>query len=391
MDTAVRAVIEAIHASPTHAVLGLSGGAAQALGWLLSVPRASSTLLEATIPYSRASMVQLLGKVPKQSVCRETADEIALAAYNRALKLSMPGVPVAGIGSTGALASIPPKRGDHRCYVSARTQTGLWQYDLTLAKGYRDRYGEDYLTSCVVVKTLADVCGVLDDVPLSLKEGTEELRHSKAVFSEEEQLEHLLSGQICMINFSGGSVSPNWGNRRVVLSGSFNPLHDGHIKLLAAACSLREGGLPCYEMSAINADKPPLGLADIKERLTQFRNGKTLVVTNQPYFYKKAELFPDSSFVVGVDTAIRLLDPKYYGDSKVRMLEVLLAINRFGCDFLVAGRKVNGSFKVLSSVQVPPEVGNMFQEIPVEMFQSDLSSTQLRQERSILPTTARLP
>lgn len=29
MDTAVRAVIEAIHASPTHAVLGLSGGAAQ--------------------------------------------------------------------------------------------------------------------------------------------------------------------------------------------------------------------------------------------------------------------------------------------------------------------------------------------------------------------------
>jgi len=36
--------------------------------------------------------------------------------------------------------------------------------------------------------------------------------------------------------------------------------------------------------------------------------GKTLVVTNQPYFYKKAELFPDSTFVVGVDTAIRLLD-----------------------------------------------------------------------------------
>ena len=29
MDTAVRAVIEAIHSSPTHAVLCLSGGAAQ--------------------------------------------------------------------------------------------------------------------------------------------------------------------------------------------------------------------------------------------------------------------------------------------------------------------------------------------------------------------------
>lgn len=59
------------------------------------------------------------------------------------------------------------------------------------------------LSSCCGLQTLADVCGVLDDVPLGLKEGTEELRHSKAVFSEEEQLEHLLSGQICMINFSG--------------------------------------------------------------------------------------------------------------------------------------------------------------------------------------------
>lgn len=35
----------------------------KALGWLLSVPRASNTVLEATVPYSRASMVQLLGKV----------------------------------------------------------------------------------------------------------------------------------------------------------------------------------------------------------------------------------------------------------------------------------------------------------------------------------------
>jgi hypothetical protein len=36
--------------------------------------------------------------------------------------------------------------------------------------------------------------------------------------------------------------------------------------------------------------------------------GKNLVLTNQPYFYKKAELFPDSTFVVGVDTAIRLMN-----------------------------------------------------------------------------------
>lgn len=71
---------------------------------------------------------------------------------------------------------------------------------IILIIGYQIALG---LSFCWDLQTLADVCGVLDDVPLGLKEGTEELRHSKVVFSEEEQLEHLLSGQICMINFSG--------------------------------------------------------------------------------------------------------------------------------------------------------------------------------------------
>ena len=38
-------------------------GCGQVLGWLLSVPGASNTLLESVVPYSRMSMIQLLGKV----------------------------------------------------------------------------------------------------------------------------------------------------------------------------------------------------------------------------------------------------------------------------------------------------------------------------------------
>lgn len=36
--------------------------------------------------------------------------------------------------------------------------------------------------------------------------------------------------------------------------------------------------------------------------------GKTVIVSNQPYFYKKAELFPGSAFVIGADTAVRLIN-----------------------------------------------------------------------------------
>jgi nicotinamide mononucleotide (NMN) deamidase PncC len=152
MDAVLKSVVEAIHASPTQAVLSVSGGASQAMGWLLSVPRASSTVLEVTIPYSRISMLQLLGKMPAQFVSRETAEEMALRAYNRALGLSTTDVPVAGIGFTGALTSATPKRGEHRCHIAARTQSGLWYYNLTLSKGLRDRRGEDEVTSRILIK-----------------------------------------------------------------------------------------------------------------------------------------------------------------------------------------------------------------------------------------------
>lgn len=42
----------------------------QALSWLLSVPGASNTLLEVSVPYSRDSLVELLGAV---SECRQKA------------------------------------------------------------------------------------------------------------------------------------------------------------------------------------------------------------------------------------------------------------------------------------------------------------------------------
>ncbi|KAK1320908.1 hypothetical protein QJS10_CPA03g00595 [Acorus calamus] len=80
--------------------------------------------------------------------------------------------------------------------------------------------------------------------------------------------------------------------RKIILSGSFNPLHDGHLKLLEVASRMYDDGLPCFEISAINADKPPLTVAQIKERVKQFEKaGKTVIISNQPYFYKKADYF----------------------------------------------------------------------------------------------------
>lgn len=108
--------------------------------------------------------------------------------------------------------------------------------------------------------------------------------------------------------------------------------------------------------------------------------GKTVIISTQPYFYKKAELFPGSAFVIGADTVVRLINPKYYDGSNQKMLEILGGCKRTGCIFLVGGRNIDGVFKVLEDLEIPEELKDMFIPIPAERFRMDISSTEIRQK-----------
>ncbi|CAI7765210.1 unnamed protein product [Closterium sp. NIES-53] len=58
MEPALLSAISAIHAAPARAVLAVTGGASQAVGWLVAVPGASQTVLEAVLPYSQRAFDQ---------------------------------------------------------------------------------------------------------------------------------------------------------------------------------------------------------------------------------------------------------------------------------------------------------------------------------------------
>ena len=374
MEATLRKILEKIHASPYRAVVYVTGGAAQALTWLGELPGSSRTLIEAAIPYQQSAVADLLGHTPKKFTSPETARALAEKAYERALGWTNRAEPVIGIGCTASLATLRPKRGKHRVIVAAREGSHVTTYDLTLSKGKRTRAEEDSLASCLVIRALADACGLKADVGVKLKR-SERVQVKQTASGSAVSL--LLAGKIqAVLVQPDGKMLQNFPASPALLPGAFNPLHEAH-RGLAEAASQQLGKEVIFELSVKNVDKPPLGEAEIALRLRQFAWSSSLVLTNAATFHEKAELFPGCTFVVGSDTAERIFAEGYYGSRKA-MHTALKRIQELGCRFLVAARMHGKVCRTLDDLAVPSEFSALFTTIPEQKFRMDISSSQLR-------------
>ncbi len=375
MDAEVSRLIALLHQSPYRCILAVTGGGASAIAWLLSVPGASRTVLEASVPYCEDSLGEYLGATPEAYCSVAVSQDMAIRAQQRARRLA-PGVPTAGVGCTASLLSDRPKRGDHRFHVSVHTGLCTTTHSLTLVKGARDRQGEERIVALTLINALAEALGVSDRLIVPLQPG-EEIGVETTI--ENEALARFLNGETAALHVEmDGRMRLDAPRPALLLPGSFNPLHEGHLRLADIASEI-VGAAAAFDLSVLNADKPSLADEEVRRRLTQFVWRAPVWLTRAPTYTEKAELFPGCVFVVGADTAARIVLPRFYGDSDERMAEALARFRVANCRFLTAGRiDKDGRFLGLDDLAIPAECQDLFLSIPETTFRLDLSSTELR-------------
>jgi nicotinamide mononucleotide (NMN) deamidase PncC len=378
MTLSIPGLVQRIHAAPLRIVVATTGGGALGLSDLLTEPGASHTVLEAIVPYAAAALDAFLGAPPEHYCHERTARAMAMAAFQRARRWAeaagqAAGSPVAGIACTASLATDRPKQGPHRLHLGVQTSTYTARHSLELTKGGRRRLEEEQLAGRLILNAVASAAGLAESLDLPLLPG--ERVQSTRCDAQPAWVE-LLAGRRDIVRHGPASAGELSSGRRAIFPGAFAPRHSGH-RRMAQAAAAQLGCAVEHELSVLNVDKPPLDFAEMEVRLREFAPDETLWFTRAPTFVEKAELFPGATFVVGADTAVRIGQSRYYGSDEA-CRRAIARLAQLGCRFLVFGRLVQGTFRVLEELSLPPDLQRLCIAVPQEMFREDISSTELR-------------
>jgi len=352
-----------LHESPWRGVLHVTGGGSGFLAELLSTPGASATVLEARVPYAESALTQLLGARPEQACSEATARALAMAAFQQALTLTSgeSGTPRAqhlfGFACTASLATNRPKRGAHRAHLALQTATDTWCVALEL-EGERAREEAELVD--VIWRELGGALG---------------LDGERAPAGRRLRTTAPVGWQALVLGDAVAHASANHAGD-LLLPGAFNPLHRGHRRMLEIAEEVT-GLAGAFELSIANVDKPMLDYREIERRLEQF--DRPVWLTHLPTFLEKARHFRGTTFVVGLDTLLRIAEPVYYqGDAT--MAAALAELAELQTRFVVFGRQRGEQFLVFQDVaaELPRALADLCVGVAAETFRDPISSTTLR-------------
>lgn len=357
--------IKELHASKYKFVIVSSGGGSNAIASLLKVPGASNTVLEAYIPYAKESLDFYLMKKPDFYASKDTSLRMAARAYSAAKKIDQESSlnHLLGVSITASLSTTYEKRGDHKFHIALQTRDFSKSISCKLEKGQRTREEEEELVTAFVVNLLAECSEIEYDYPKIPEE---------VVFDEvkaEKGWAELMSNKINYV--LSEDASPE-----LIFPGAFYPYHDGH-KAMKDLAEQETGKKIFFEICIQNVDKPPISYHQIKKTVMQFNDSENWVLTKAGKFSEKSKMFPNSTFIIGADTLVRIMDERFY-ESRKEMLKELEIFNENNNYFLVFGREYQGKFTTLSDVQLPDDISGRFKGFDEEIFRKDISSTSIR-------------
>lgn len=372
-DPSIWTDVEAILDRRVPLAVASTGGGSLLAAWLLNHPGASRAVVEVQIPYHARALEAFLGEGGPYPVEAETARRMALSAYTRARDLSGEDAAM-GLGCTAALATNRVRRGAERAFLSLRTESGYACCAVRFEEGQATREEQEHDLSRTALEQLL---AASQDAAVRPSFTTAEI--SLARYPVHDELEALLDGHADHVVFeTDGRISTTIDPPPTLLfPGSFNPLHQGHVEL-AAVAEARTGAAVCLELSVENVDKPSLSYGAVLDRLAGLKGRFRVVLSRAATFAAKGRLFPCGWMVVGYDTAVRLLDPRYYEGGEAGLDDALRFFSDNGVRFLVAGRAQEGAFRTLADLPVPDAFGDLFEGLDEGDFRSDLSSTELR-------------
>jgi nicotinic acid mononucleotide adenylyltransferase len=369
------AMLESLERAGGRIVLVCAGGGSAAAAHLLTTPGSSSVLVECLLPSAREAIDAWLGG-PQEGYCSSrAARRLAVMAWQRARRLGAPPQAAVGAAATASLKTRAPKRGRHRVFVAVQTIAATSLATLVLRTDARTRAEEEALAAALLLDRVAThVTGDSVRCPLSLFDDETVVIERHEAPPEWRQL---LSGERDAASVGGPVDRPAAG--LVVFPGSFDPLHEGHLRMAVIAQEIAERPLD-FELSVVNVDKPALDYIEMRDRATQFA-GRRLWLTRAATFLEKLDVFPEGTFVMGADTFARLADPRYYGGSAEAAERAAHRIAGQARGLIVFGRERGGVFEDPALLDVPRVLREVAYFVSPREFRLDISSTELRRRR----------
>lgn len=337
------------------AATGAGAGLQQKL-W--SIPGCSSFLAGATFPYANEETDAFLGFKPERYASNETAMDLAMAAYMRAVRPD-PSIESVGLGLTASVASTRERRGDHRIHIAVMTKDRVLLRETKLTKGVGEiqRFNDGNEADFSGLNALLVATGIVENDGLDF-DVTEQSRQRFFLHSFFE-----LTGK------RKPAEALRWDKRQFALfPGSFNPPHEGHFGIAASHI-----GRTVFSLTVDSPHKPPLTLSDMLRRAKLLDGHDRLLSEGDALYVQKARRHPGVPILIGADACLCMLDPSW-GEPIEPMLREFADL---GTVFRVAGRLVNSEHSAVDTIlkQVPPAYHHMFCALPGRW---DISSSVLR-------------